>query len=87
MTLDGLSTSNLALYIIQHMSTSNTKKKKLVTNVAKVGVIITSPDVLNKIAAPEVVFMVVSAHRMETDVYVQRDGTGIDVNRISTNAA
>ena len=69
------------------MSTSNTKKKKLVTNVAKVGVIITSPDVLNKIAAPEVVFMVASVHRMVTDAYVQPDGTAIDVNRISTNVA
>ena len=69
------------------MSTSNTKKKKLVTSVAKVGVIIMSRDVLNKIAAPEVVFMVVSAHQMATDAYVQPDGTAIDVNRISTNVA
>ena len=46
-----------------------------------------SRDVLNKIAAPEVVFMVESAHQMATDAYVQPDGTAIDVNRISTNVA
>ena len=69
------------------MNTSNTKKKKLVTNVAKAGVITTSQVALNKTVEPEVVFMVAYAHRMATDVYVPPDGMAIDVNLISTNAA
>ena len=68
------------------MNTWNTKKKKLAMNVAKVGVIITNQDVLNRIAAPEAVFMVVYAHRMATVAFVLQDGMAIVANQISTNA-
>jgi len=74
------------LYIIQLMNTWNTKKKKLATNVAKVGVIITSQGVRNRIVAQEAASMVVYAHPMVTDAFVLLDGMVIDASRILTNA-
>ena len=56
-------------------------------NVAKVGVIITNQDVLNRIVVLEAVFMAVYAHRTATGAYVLQDGMAIDANRISTSAA
>ena len=69
------------------MNTWNTKKKKLAMNVAKVGVIITNQDVLNRIVVLEAVFMAAYAHRTVTGAFVLQDGMAIDANLISTSAA
>lgn len=69
------------------MNTWNTKKKKLAMNVAKVGVIITNQDVLNRIVVLEAVFMAAYVHRTVTGAFVLQDGMAIDANLISTSAA